>query len=72
QDWRPASHVQVGGSDRFAHSVETVIRERTNALRLGRGMQAPTPDLNTVNNLDRSGLAYFEDNLPRIREAARY
>lgn len=73
RDWQPTSHLQVGGTPRFAHSVETSIREGAgNPLRLGRGVVPPTPDLDAVFNSDRSSLAYFEDNLRRIRDAARY
>jgi hypothetical protein len=72
RDWQPTSHLQVGGTPRFAHAVETSIREgRGNPLRLGRAVEPPTPDLDAVFNSDRSSLAYFEDNLRRIRDAAR-
>lgn len=72
RDWQPLPHLQVGGTPRFAHAVETSIREGAgNPLRLGRAMRPPTPDLDAVFNSDRSSLAYFEDNLRRIRDAAR-
>ncbi|TFZ03101.1 hypothetical protein EZ313_17975 [Ramlibacter henchirensis] len=72
QDWQPSPFLQVGGTPRFAHSVETSIREaRGNPIRSGHGMRPPAPDLNDVFNSDRSGLAYFEDNIRRIRDAAR-
>ena len=72
RDWQALPHLQVGGTPRFAHAIETSIREgRGNPLRLGRGVRPPTPDLDAVFNADRSSLAYFEDNLRRIRDAAR-
>jgi hypothetical protein len=71
QDWRPLSHVQVGGT-RFTHSVETTVGEgRGNPLRVGYGVKPPVRDLEQAANADRSGLAYFEDNLRRVRDAAR-
>lgn len=72
RDWTPLPHVQVGGTPRFEHAVETSIRERGgNPLRAGRAVQPPTQDLDAVFNSDRSSLVYFEDNLRRIRDAAR-
>jgi hypothetical protein len=71
RDWQALPHLQVGGS-RFAHTVETTIREGAgNPLRTGYGVQLPAQDLQDAANADRSGLAYFEDNLRRIRDAAR-
>jgi hypothetical protein len=72
RDMAPAHHVQVTGMPRFSHSVETVVREgHGNALRPGFGVMPPTPSLEATFNSDRAGLAYFEDNIPRIRDAAR-
>jgi hypothetical protein len=71
RDWRPAEYLQVGGAQRFSHSIQTVIRETRNPLVTGHGVMPPTPGLNATFNSDRSGLAYFEDNLRRIRDAAR-
>ena len=72
RDWQPLPHLQLGGTTRFTHAVETSIHEGAgNPLRLGRGVLPPTPDLDAVFNSDRSSLAYFEDNLRRIKDAAR-
>ncbi|MBK0391978.1 YjbH domain-containing protein [Ramlibacter algicola] len=72
RDWQPLPHLQVGGTSRFAIGRETTVRESgSNPIRRGRAELPPTPDLNAVFNSDRSGLAYFEDNLRRIRDAAR-
>jgi hypothetical protein len=71
QDWQPLPHLQVGGG-RFAHRVETTLREGVgNPLRFGYGALPPARDLDTAANMDRSGLVYFEDNLRRVRDAAR-
>jgi hypothetical protein len=72
RDWQPLRHLQVGGAERFAHTVETSIRNQAasgNPLFTGHGMLPPTPTLNQVFNGDRSGLAYFEDNMRRIDAA---
>jgi hypothetical protein len=71
RDWQPLPHVQVGGA-RFEHTIETTIREGAgNPLRFGYGARPHAQDLDQAANADRSGLAYFEDNLRRIRDAAR-
>jgi hypothetical protein len=71
QDWRPHPNLLVGGG-RFTHGIETSIREARggNPLRVGHGQRLTQPDFDGLTNADRTGLAYFEDNLPRIREAA--
>ncbi|MBA2964809.1 MULTISPECIES: YjbH domain-containing protein [Ramlibacter] len=72
RDWQPAPYLQVGGTPRFSHLVETTIREGAgNPLRLGHAVRTPAQDLNDYFNSDRSGLAWFEDNLRRVRDAAR-
>jgi hypothetical protein len=71
RDWQPLPHLQVG-SGRFTHRVETTIREGAgNPLRFGYGAVPPIRDLDAATNADRSSLVYFEDNLRRIRDAAR-
>jgi hypothetical protein len=63
---------QVTGTPRFAHSVQTSVREAGgNPLRPGYGILPPTPTLDATFNSDRAGLLYFEDNIRRIRDAAR-
>jgi hypothetical protein len=64
-------HVEVGGTPRFAHSVETLVRGGNNAVRPGFGLLTPAPPIDETLNSDRSGLVYFEDNIRRIRDAAR-
>lgn len=66
-------HLQVGGTARFAHAKETLVRdpEGNNAVRPGFGLPAPAPSLDETFNADRAGLVYFEDNIRRIRDAAR-
>lgn len=66
-------HLQVGGTPRFAHAKETLVRdpEGNNAVRPGFGLPAPVPSLDETFNSDRASLVYFEDNIRRIRDAAR-
>ena len=72
RDMTPVNHVQVTGTPRFTQGLETVVREGNgNALRPGYGVLPPTPTLDATFNSDRAGLAYFEDNIRRIRDAAR-
>jgi hypothetical protein len=66
------SHLLVGGSPRFAHSVETLVRGGVgNTLRPGFGLTSPAASIDETFNSDRTGLVYFEDNIRRIRDAAR-
>jgi hypothetical protein len=72
RDMAPAWHVQVTGTPRFTHGVETVVREPGgNIVRTGFGVLPPAPSLDATFNSDRAGLIYFEDNIKRIRDAAR-
>lgn len=73
REMAPAWHVQVTGTPRFTHGVETTLREPVggNPIRPGMGALPPTPTLEETFNSDRSGLVYFEDNIRRIRDAAR-
>jgi hypothetical protein len=64
------SHLLLGGTPRFSHSIETLVRGGNNAVRPGFGLSSPAPAIDETFNSDRSGLVYFEDNLPRIRDAA--
>ena len=66
-------HLQVGGTPRFAHAKETLVRDpdSNNAVRPGFGLLPPAPALEATFNSDRAGLVYFEDNIRRIRDAAR-
>jgi hypothetical protein len=65
------SHVLLGGAPRFSHSIETLVRGGNNAIRPGFGLPSPAPSIEETFNSDRTGLVYFEDNLRRIRDAAR-
>jgi exopolysaccharide biosynthesis protein YbjH len=71
RDMNPARHLQVTGTPRFSHSVETLVRDVNNAVRPGFGVLPPVPTLDATFNSDRAGLTYFEDNVRRIRDAAR-
>ncbi|MDB5900755.1 MAG: hypothetical protein JWP41_4357 [Ramlibacter sp.] len=70
RDMNP-SLFQVTGTPRFSHYVETMVGAGANAVTTGYGVLPPVPSLDAVHNSDRSGLVYFEDNLHRVREAAR-
>jgi hypothetical protein len=70
RDMNP-SLFQVTGTPRFAHAIETKVGGSNNALAIGTGAFPPAPSLDAVYNSDRAGLVYFEDNLPRLRDAAR-
>ena len=64
--------MQVTGTPRFTHGIETTVRETGgNPVRIGFGVLPPTPSLDATFNSDRAGLVYFEDNIRRIRDAAR-
>ncbi|MEJ5990744.1 YjbH domain-containing protein [Ramlibacter sp. PS3R-8] len=63
---------QVTGTPRFSHGIATSLGESGgNTLRPGFGIQPPTPTLDATFNSDRASLIYFEDNIRRIRDAAR-
>lgn len=70
RDMNP-SGIQVTGTPRFSHSIETVVNNRQNAVVSGYGVFPPAPSLDALHNSDRAGLLYFEDNIRRIRDAAR-
>ena len=70
-DYRPTDFFQVGGTQRFSHTVETVVGGRSNFVSPGYGVLPPVPSIDASFNSDRSSLAYFEDNIRRIRDAAR-
>ncbi|HEY8358744.1 MAG TPA: YjbH domain-containing protein [Ramlibacter sp.] len=63
--------VQVTGTPRFAHSIETVVGGGANVVTIGQAVLPPVLTLETVHNSDRASLLYFEDNVRRIRDAAR-
>jgi hypothetical protein len=71
RDLAVGSHLLVGGTPRFSHSVETLVRGGNNAVRPGFGLTSPGPSIDETFNSDRTGLVYFEDNIRRIRDAAR-
>jgi hypothetical protein len=70
RDFEPVGHVQVTGTPRFSHAIETVVGQG-NVVATGYGILPPVPSLESTFNSDRAGLAYFEDNIRRIRDAAR-
>jgi len=64
--------LRLTGTPRFSHAVETSIRDgATNPIRPGVATIPPTPQLDSTFNSDRASLLYFEDNMRRIRDAAR-
>jgi hypothetical protein len=64
--------MQVTGTPRFSHGVETTVREDgSNPARTGFGVAPPVRTLDSTFNSDRAGLLYFEDNVRRVRDAAR-
>jgi hypothetical protein len=71
RDLAAGSHFQFGGTPRFSHAVETLVRGGNNAVRPGFGLDSPAPAVDETFNSDRAGLVYFEDNMRRIRDAAR-
>ena len=72
RDIAPLGPLRVSATPRFATGVETTVREaRGNPVRLGHGALPPAPTLDATFNSDRAGLRYLEDNLRRIRDAAR-
>ncbi len=72
KDMSPSAFpVQVAGNPRWSYGVETVIRAATNPVTTNQGVNSNVQSLDRLFNFDRSGLAYFEDNMPRIRSAAR-
>jgi hypothetical protein len=73
RDWALAPGLQIGGTPRFSHGLQTSIQDPRggNPLRLNHGVRPPTQSLDTVLNSDRTGLTYFEDNVYRIRQSAR-
>lgn len=73
KDMNPGHFFQVTGTPRFAHTVQTLVRDATgtNTLLGGFGVMPPTPSLDSTFNSDRASLLYFEDNIRRIRDAAR-
>jgi hypothetical protein len=70
RDMNPGG-VQVTGTPRFSHSIYTAVSSATNAVASGVALLPPVPNLESVFNSDRAGLLYFEDNIRRIRDAAR-
>lgn len=72
QDISLVPGVQLTSEPRFSHGVGTVIRNPAgNFIRTNVATPPPVPSIDAVFNSDRSGLVYFEDNIRRIRDAAR-
>jgi hypothetical protein len=70
RDMNPAG-VQVTGTPRFSHRIQTVVGGGTNVVTFGSGELPPVPSIDAIHNSDRAALVYFEDNLRRLRDAAR-
>jgi hypothetical protein len=71
RDIAVGSHLLLAGTPRFSVGNETLVRGGNNAIRPGFGLPSPAPSTDETFNSDRTGLLYFEDNLRRIRDAAR-
>ena len=71
KDMSPTYPVQVTGTPRSTHSIETVVRESSNSLSTAQAVLPNVSTLDQTFNSDRSGLVYFEDNMSRVRSAAR-
>ena len=71
KDMSPTYPVQVVGNPRWSYGIETVVREQSNVLNTTQGVGANVSMLDRTFNFDRAGLAYFEDQMPRIRSAAQ-
>ena len=71
KDMSPTYPVQVTGNPRWSHGIETVVREASNSLSTTQGVNPNVSTLDRTFNSDRSGLVYFEDNMTRVRNAAR-
>lgn len=70
KDMNP-SFFQVTGTPRFAHDIETSVGGGANVVTFGRGVVPPVSSLDLLHNSDRASLLYFEDNVRRLRDAAR-
>jgi hypothetical protein len=70
RDMNP-SLFQVTGTPRFSHTIETVVGGGANVVTGGRGLLPPVSSLDLLHNSDRASLLYFEDNVRRLRDAAR-
>ncbi len=72
REMTPWNHIQVVGTPRFSQGLETTVRESNgNPVRTGFGVFPPVPSLEATFNFDRASLVYFEDNVRRVRDAAR-
>lgn len=71
RDMAAMGPVQIFGTPRFSTGLETVVGGTANPVLSGRGALPPVPSLDATFNSDRAGLRYFEDNIRRIRDAAR-
>ena len=70
QDSAPSNHFQFSGTQRFSHAVELLL-DSPNTVSPGYGAMPPVPSIDAIFNSDRASLAYFEDNIRRIRDSAR-
>ena len=55
----------------WSYGVETVIQESSNYITTNQGVSSTASALDRTFNSDRAGLVYFEDNMRRVRSAAR-
>ena len=71
RDMDPSGGFQVTGTPRFSHRLETVVGGGANVVAPGGGLLPPVPSLELGHNSDRASLIYFDDNVRRLRDAAR-
>jgi hypothetical protein len=71
KDMSPGSLVQIRGTPRWSYGVETLTGRNNNNITTGHAVRPGLSALNFTFNSDRAGVAYFENNLERIRDAAR-
>lgn len=69
KDMNPNYHVQVTGPARWAYGIETKVGG-TNFISTSQGLFPGAAVLDRTFNADRASMAYFEDNMARIRSAA--
>ena len=70
KDMSPTAPVQVTGPSRWSYAIETLTGEM-NYVTAGHGLWPAAPTLNYLLNSDRVGLAYFQQHMSRLRDAAQ-
>jgi len=71
RDMSPSNPIQVTGTSQWTHSIETLVRSPSNYVNWNQGVIPNISVLDRTFNSDRSSSTYFEENMQRIRSAAR-